>query len=761
MHANAGPAASLGLASPRVTAKHAAANRAPALLAASGASAGRLTLALARELEQSGRAAVHLRAPDDKEAWAKAVALRAAAAGTIDIVHLIGPRAERASAALGAVILRVAATLEALRSNQMQARLWLVTRDGSAGDEMAAGVLAFGRVATNEYPDIDIRLVDLSSDLDEAGAAARLSGLLAAPGVETEMLLDRAGVSVIRAMQGLASPATPAADNNTARLHFAPPDLPSRLEWRAEPRAPLADDEVEIEVAATGLNFRDVMLATGLLPDDILADGYAGSTLGLECAGRISRVGGKVTDLKPGDPVASFARGAFANHVTVPAALVLPLPPSMPPEAAATIPVAFLTAWYGLIHLAKLKRNEWVLIHAAAGGVGLAALQIARWRGARVVATAGSNDKRALVRLLGADMVLDSRSLRFADEIRKSIGGVDVVLNSLAGEAMEASFKALKPFGRFVELGKRDYVANSRIGLRPFRQNLTYFGVDADQLLTHQRPLARKLNRELTRHFAEGAFTPLPYRVFEADEIDDALLLMQRAAHVGKIVVRPPAAMPPQRDAAGAFTARAEGCHLVIGGTSALRLRDRALAGGVRRQDHRGGVAPRRDCAGGGGDCRRAPRPRRRVDRRPCRRHPARLGGLAGALDRGPARAAGRRHPCRHGAGRRRDVRTRRGQDRRGAVAEDRRRAASRPGDAARHARLLRAVFVGDDADRQSRPGAATSPPTASSKAWRAAAAPRTCRRWRSPGDRSPTPACWRAMPRPERNLPGAPVARA
>src|SRR6185312_4065302 len=128
------------------------------------------------------------------------------------------------------------------------------------------------------------------------------------------------------------------------------------------------------------------------------------------------------------------------------------------------------------------------------------------------------------------EIVLDSRSLGFADAIKTSIGGVDVVLNSIAGEAMEASLKALKPFGRFIELGKRDYVANSRVGLRPFRQNLTYFGVDADQLITQQRPLARKLNRELTRHFAEGAFTPLPYRVFESDEIDDALLLMQRAS---------------------------------------------------------------------------------------------------------------------------------------------------------------------------------------------------------------------------------------
>src|SRR5262249_30685964 len=158
-----------------------------------------------------------------------------------------------------------------------------------------------------------------------------------------------------------------------------------------------------------------------------------------------------------------------------------------------------------------------------------------------------------LVRLFGADLVLDSRSPGFAAEIGKTFGGVDVVLNSLAGEAMQESLKALKPFGRFVELGKRDYVANTRVGLRPFRQNLTYYGVDVDQLLKHQPALARKPNRDLSRRFAEGAFAPLPYRVFEAEAVDEALLLMQRADHVGKIIVHPPAAIPGQHGAGTAF----------------------------------------------------------------------------------------------------------------------------------------------------------------------------------------------------------------
>ena len=135
-----------------------------------------------------------------------------------------------------------------------------------------------------------------------------------------------------------------------------------------------------------------------------------------------------------------------------------------------------------------------MLIHGGAGGVGMAAIQIAQSRGARIIATAGSQAKRDLLKALGIDHVLDSRSTTFVDEVRRITGeGVDVVLNSLAGEAMERSIACLRAFGRFVELGKRDYVTNTHIGLRPFRKNLSYFGVDLDQLIVQAvRTSARK-----------------------------------------------------------------------------------------------------------------------------------------------------------------------------------------------------------------------------------------------------------------------------
>ncbi len=349
------------------------------------------------------------------------------------------------------------------------------------------------------------------------------------------------------------------------RIELRTKGMLSHFDWvELERRAP-GPREVEVEIDSSGLNFRDIMLATGLLDDDVLDDGLAGAVFGFECAGRVVAVGSEVTDLAVGDAVTGFGKQSFASHTTADAGVFTRLPPEVPLEAAATIPVAFLTAWYALVHQARIQPGEWVLIHGAAGGVGLAAMQIARLHGARVAATVSTADKRALVALNGAERIYNSRSTAFLDEIREDIGGVDIVLNSLAGDAMLASVKCLKPFGRFVELGKRDYVLNTAMGLRPFRRNLTYYGVDLDQLLAANLPLAQKLMAELMTHFSSGALSPLPHRAFEWFEAGEAFQLMQAAGHVGKIVVRP-AARPVATSRARESFRAGPGCHLVVGG---------------------------------------------------------------------------------------------------------------------------------------------------------------------------------------------------
>jgi acyl transferase domain-containing protein/NADPH:quinone reductase-like Zn-dependent oxidoreductase/acyl carrier protein len=465
---------------------------------------------------------------------------------------------------IGAAIARLADLLAAIGSGP--ARLWVVVGGLDGSDPAAEALWCFARVAVNEYPDIALRLIDVASGLDDATASMHLAALIAVPGSEAELAIDADGITAIRLAEGIPGDGA-GYPVEAARLELPARGVLSQFDWVAHQRVAPGPDEVEVEIIASGLNFRDVMLATGLLDDDVLDDGLAGAVFGFECAGRVVRAGGAVTTLQPGDAVMGFGRQSFATHTTADARVFTKLPDGMAIEAGTTIPVAFLTAWYGLVHLAQLRAGETVLIHGAAGGVGIAAMQIARARGARIVATVSSPDKRALAQLFGADLIFNSRTTGFADDIRAAIGGVDVVLNSLAGEAMLASVKCLKPFGRFIELGKRDYVANTALGLRPFRRNLTYFGVDLDQLLAADLTLTQALMQDIVAGFERGDFCALPYRAFEAPEAAAAFQAMQAGAHIGKLVVRPPS--PPMASTAPALRFEpGAGVHLVVGGTS-------------------------------------------------------------------------------------------------------------------------------------------------------------------------------------------------
>ncbi|MEO0362171.1 MAG: SDR family NAD(P)-dependent oxidoreductase, partial [Pseudomonadota bacterium] len=475
------------------------------------------------------------------------------------------------------------------------ARLWLATRGGRPAAPGARGVRApaeaavwgLGRVLANEPGGPEIRLLDFDPAMEVERLVELLAAELAAPAEEREAVFDAAGA---------ASPRVEAAGDYEARaadaanmaeagrtLKIVQQGSLDSLRWAATARRAPAPDEVEIEVRATGLNFRDVMWAQGLLPDEALEDGFAGATLGMECAGVVTRAGA-ASGRQVGDAVIAFGPACFATHATIPARAVAPLPEGTNFETAAAVPTIFITAQYALVELANLRSDETVLIHGGAGGVGLAALQIAKRIGARVVATAGTTAKRRLLFALGADEVYDSRTLAFADQVMAATGGegVDVVLNSLSGEAMERSLGCLRPFGRFVELGKRDYYANSALGLRPFRRNLTYFGVDADQLLSARPDLADRLFRDLAEGFAAGAFSPPPIQSFEAEEAVDAFRLMQKSGHVGKIVIRPPA--PPEEPPTPA-PAIGEGAWLIVGGLGGFGLRTAAwlVEKGVRK----------------------------------------------------------------------------------------------------------------------------------------------------------------------------------
>jgi NADPH:quinone reductase-like Zn-dependent oxidoreductase/acyl carrier protein len=477
-----------------------------------------------------------------------------------------------AEAMLDETLLALRGLLRSLGGRSDRPRLGVAAiARGAEGTARAATIRAFLRVAANELPGLDLRFAELSASLGETEIAEALVGLASGSGSEREHVVCGSGTTVPRLRPGMPPPLPGAEKAQMLRLQFPRPGMVESFAWTPEDRPKPGVGEVEVAVEATGLNFRDVMLAMGLLNDDVLEDGLAGAVHGLECAGRVVAVGEGVTTHRVGERVFGFGMNSFATHVVGPEQSFVALPEGLPIEAAAGIPVAFYTAWYSLVELARLKPGESVLIHGGAGGVGLAAIQIAAVLGADVIATVSSPDKEAVARLYGAALVYDSRSLAFADAVRDRHGGVDVVLNSLSGDAMRASLKCLRPRGRFVELGKRDYVANSAIGLRPFRRNLSYFGVDVDQLLALDPQLTATGLSAILEGFADGSYLPLPVMVHRASEVGEAFRLMQSAGHVGKIVVVPPRLETVTVRGPGAF-APGEGVQLVIGGTRGFGL---------------------------------------------------------------------------------------------------------------------------------------------------------------------------------------------
>ena len=329
--------------------------------------------------------------------------------------------------------------------------------------------------------------------------------------------------------------------------------------------------EIEIEVHAAGLNFRDVLSALGNLPGHPNGIG----PIGMECAGRVVAVGSGVEMPRLGDEVIAIAFDCFGTHAIADARLAVPKPPQLEPAVAATLPIAFLTASYALEHLARMQAGDRVLIHAAAGGVGLAAVQLARRAGAIVFATAGSPRKHEHLHSLGVEHVLDSRSLSFAKEVMALTGGtgVDIVLNSLAGEAVAAGLSTLAPHGRFVEIGKQDIYQNAPLGLGPFRNNLSFAALDLERVCRERPAVVGSLLASLMERVASGEIQPLPVRVFPIGEMTDAFRYMAEARHIGKIALslsRQDAGVAPLTAVGPAI--RPDGAYLITGGLGALGL---------------------------------------------------------------------------------------------------------------------------------------------------------------------------------------------
>ncbi|MGN1394484.1 MAG: SDR family NAD(P)-dependent oxidoreductase [Succinivibrionaceae bacterium] len=325
-------------------------------------------------------------------------------------------------------------------------------------------------------------------------------------------------------------------------LDFSAPGRLKNLCWieKEIPKAEtLASNEVLVDVKVTGLNFRDIMMTMGLVPEDALEKGFSGPFLGFEFSGVISAIGSNVSDFAIGDRVLGFGSCCFSNKVVVKDYSISRIPKKWSFESAATVPIVFFTAWYALSTLANMKKGESILIHGAAGGVGIAAIQIAKYLGLEIYATAGSESKHDFLRMLGVEHIYNSRELDFRTELLRDTNGqgVDAVLNCLSGEAMRESLGLLKPFGRFMELGKRDFVENTSLGLRYFKENISYFAIDVDQLFKFNPIKAKEIFNQVIDLFKKEVFIPLPYISFSNNDIVNAFKYMQQGNQTGKVVV--------------------------------------------------------------------------------------------------------------------------------------------------------------------------------------------------------------------------------
>ncbi|WIM86738.1 SDR family NAD(P)-dependent oxidoreductase [Candidatus Mycobacterium wuenschmannii] len=468
--------------------------------------------------------------------------------------------------------------VQALTASQQSPRLWLVTQGAQpvepGTDDMSvaqAPLWGMGRSINHEHPELRCSRIDLPVREQPADLSAFVDELLAdTSGTEVAFRGGRryvAGLAPLVVEPEVVQP-TPGA---AFRMEYLRPGVLDDIDTRTATRRLPDSNEVEIQVHATGLNFIDVMRALGVYPGQ-----EEGPTqVGVECSGVVTAVGHDVDDIRVGDSVIALAAEGVGSYVTTLASLVTAKPVELSFEQAATIPIAYLTAYYALHEQARLRRGERVLVHSAAGGVGLAAVEVARWLNATVIATAGTPDKRNHLHSLGIQHVFDSRSTDFADQVLAVTGGagVDAVLNSLSGDAIAHSLETLGPYGRFLEIGKADIYGEGRLRMWQLRNNASYFVIDLARLIVDRPGYVGGLLRDIVAHIEQGAFRPLPVRAFPAAETATALRTLSQGKQIGKIAIAVDTRVQPVASVGQRPTQfEADATYLITGGLGGLGL---------------------------------------------------------------------------------------------------------------------------------------------------------------------------------------------
>ncbi|MBU3749889.1 MAG: SDR family NAD(P)-dependent oxidoreductase, partial [Mycobacterium sp.] len=454
-------------------------------------------------------------------------------------------------------VLGAAQTALAQEKLNLAGGLWIITdhavatEPGEPVNPVNAALWGLGRTIIAEQPTLRCRLVDSDGSED---SLKWLAGALGAPVVEPEIAVRQGKFLVSRLLHWARSGHLPMPRTDDYVLAPTERGAIDNLRLSEAEVARPAANEVQIRVEAAGLNFRDILNVLGLYPGDP-------GPIGGDLCGLVTELGSEVTGFHIGQRVFGSMQGAFASRLNVPMQLLAAVPEGIDPVGAATIPAAALTARLAF-DWAKLRPGDRVLIHAASGGVGLAAIQLARRHGATVFATASAY-KRATLRAMGVEYVYDSRSTDFADQILADTGGagVDVVLNSLTNEGfIEATVRATAQGGRFAEIAKRDIWTREQMAAA--RPDIDYEIVALDVTMMSDPDHIQRLMAEVSDGLAKGEWTPVPAEVYPLTEAKAAFRRMQQARHIGKIVVQMPKPLQPRGDRS----------YLITGGLGALGL---------------------------------------------------------------------------------------------------------------------------------------------------------------------------------------------
>lgn len=467
---------------------------------------------------------------------------------------------------------------------------WIVgSNDNKPSAAMITGLL---RVLHNEMPGLEpiSMSVDASSRARPDELAATIARVFATPMREREFQIlnnvphicrvvpDEILNDTINRLTGPSDAQEPemitieeaTTNDHPLKLVIGKPGQLDSVRFQVDdaPEVPLLPDEIEIDVKVSALNFRDVMSIMGLIPTP---------TLGIEASGVVRRVGSAVSQLRISDRVALVGNDAHASVMKGKASHAFKIPADMTFEQAAALPIVSYTAWYGLVHIAKARKGQTVLIHAGTGGVGQSALQLARHLGLEIFTTVSNDEKRRLVRDkygVADDHIFGSRDLGFARGIMKMTGGrgVDIVLNSLAGEALRRSWECIAPSGHFVEIGLKDIVDNTRLGMRPFMRGASFSSLNLQDLWDNQVDLMAEVVEGTRPYLEQGVIKPAdPLVSYPVSDMVKALRLLQAGKHKGKIVLSwtPEAQVPVLRSPVPSLSLE-HGVILLVGGMGGL-----------------------------------------------------------------------------------------------------------------------------------------------------------------------------------------------